>query len=227
MYFWWCRYFWSPWVSFMMTDESLVRVSKVISKISVSWTQSLLFQFFPLFCASKKWPYYQKHINELTEPQISLKLCFTNIWGLSWNFVGCKSFLKSNCHGILAQYETTSMTKLILAIFCEGLSSFDPKGFCSHMHSLAYYVKGGLPFAQDLGLENREFLFIFRLTSLRLVSYFFSLYHGLALLHLVSYFFFLYQWSSSLCTVFDAVSSKIDDFLSIIASVECICLWRL
>ena len=127
MYFWWCRYFWRPWVSFMMTDESLVRVSKVISKISVSWTQSLLFQFFPLFCASKKWPYYQKHINEITEPQISLKLCFTNIWGLSWNFVGCKSFLKSNCHGILAQYETTSMTKLILAIFLWGVIFLWPK----------------------------------------------------------------------------------------------------
>ena len=98
------------------------------------------------------------------------------------------------------------------------------KNFVIHMHSLAYYVKGGLPFAQDLGLEKREFLFIFRLTSPHLVSYFFSLYHGLALLHLVSYFFFLYQCSSSLCTVFNAVSSKIDDFLSIIASVECICL---
>ena len=39
---------------------------------------------------------------------------------------------------------------------------------------------------------------------------------GLALLHSVSYFFFLHQSpSSSLCTVFDSISSKIDEVLSI------------
>ena len=38
----------------------------------------------------------------------------------------------------------------------------------------------------------------------------------LALLHSVSYFFFLYQSpSSSLCTVFDSISSSIDEVLSI------------
>ena len=38
----------------------------------------------------------------------------------------------------------------------------------------------------------------------------------LALLHSMSYFFFLYRsTSSSLCTVFDSVSSNIDEVLSI------------
>ena len=69
------------------------------------------------------------------------------------------------------------------------------------MHGLTVYVKEGLPFASDLSLENSA------------DSYF---YFRLALLHSVSYFFFLYRLpSSSLCTVFDSISSNIDEVLSI------------
>ena len=32
----WCGYFWSPWVSFVTTDEFSVRVTKVTSRIGVS-----------------------------------------------------------------------------------------------------------------------------------------------------------------------------------------------
>ena len=69
------------------------------------------------------------------------------------------------------------------------------------MHGLAVYVKEGLPFAQDLSLENSADSYLcFRL----------------ALLHSVSYFFFLYRSpSSALCTVFDSISSNIDEVLSI------------
>ena len=69
------------------------------------------------------------------------------------------------------------------------------------MHSLAVYVKEGLPLARDLSLENSADSYLcFRL----------------ALLHSVSYFFFLYRSpSSALCTVFDSISSKIDEVLSI------------
>ena len=69
------------------------------------------------------------------------------------------------------------------------------------MHGLAVYAKEGLPFARDLPLENSADSYLcFRL----------------ALLHSVSYFFFLYRSpSSSLCTVFDSVSSNIDEVLSI------------
>ena len=68
------------------------------------------------------------------------------------------------------------------------------------MHGLAVYVKEGLPFARDLSLENSADSYLcFRL----------------ALLHSVSYFFFLYRSpSSSLCTVFDSISSNIDEVLS-------------
>ena len=70
----------------------------------------------------------------------------------------------------------------------------------THMHSLAVYVKEVLPFARDLSLENSA------------DSY---LCFWLALLHSVSYFFFFYQSpSSALCTVFDSISSKIDEVQS-------------
>ena len=69
------------------------------------------------------------------------------------------------------------------------------------MQGLAVYVKEGLPFARDLSLENSA------------DSY---LCFQLALLHSVSYIFFLYRSpSSSLCTVFDTISSNIDEVLSI------------
>ena len=67
------------------------------------------------------------------------------------------------------------------------------------------YVKEG-PFARQLSLENSA------------DSY---LYFGLALLHSVTYFFFLYQSPSlSLGTVFDSVSSNIDEVLSISPSAN-------
>ena len=69
------------------------------------------------------------------------------------------------------------------------------------MHGLSVYVKEELPFTQDLSLENSADSYLcFRL----------------ALLHSVSYFIFLYQLpSSSLCTVFDSISSNIHEVLSI------------
>ena len=69
------------------------------------------------------------------------------------------------------------------------------------MDGLVVYVKERLPFARDLSLENSaDSCLCFRL----------------ALLHSVSYFFFLYRSpSSALCTVFDSISSNIDEVLSI------------
>ena len=68
------------------------------------------------------------------------------------------------------------------------------------MHSLAVYVEEGLPFAQDLSLENSADFYLCFL---------------LALLHSVSYFFFLHQSPSLLCMVFDSISSNIDEVVSI------------
>ena len=69
------------------------------------------------------------------------------------------------------------------------------------MHGLEVYVKEGLSFAWNLSLENS------------VDSY---LCFHLALLHSASYFFFLYQSpSSSLYTVIDSISPKIDEILLI------------
>ena len=85
--------------------------------------------------------------------------------------------------------------------YVRGYLPITRKDSITHMHGLAVYVKEGLPFAQDLSLENSA------------NSY---LYFQLTLLHSVSYFFFLYQSPSlSFCTVFDSVSFNIDEVLSI------------
>ena len=90
--------------------------------------------------------------------------------------------------------------------FVTGYLPLIRKDSSTHMHDLAVYVKEGLPFAQDLSLENSA------------DSY---LCFQLALLHSVSYFFFLYRSpSSALCTVFDSISSNIDEVLSISPSAN-------
>ena len=48
-YFLWCGYFWVSWVSFLTKDEFSVRVTKITSRIGVSWTHSLRFCFWPIF----------------------------------------------------------------------------------------------------------------------------------------------------------------------------------
>ena len=136
------------------------------------------------------------------ESHNSLKLSFTNIRGLRSNFVDCESFLESNSPDILALCETNLDDSIDSGNFSvRGYLPLIGKDSSTHMHGLAVYVKEGLPFARDLSLENSAYSYLcFRL----------------ALLHSVSYFFFLYRSpSSSLCTVFDSVSSNIDEVLSV------------
>ena len=132
----------------------------------------------------------------------SLKLSFTNIRGFRSNFVDCESFLGSNSPDILALCETNLHDSIDSGSFSvRGYLPLIWKDSGTHMHGLAVYVKEGLPFARDLSLENSA------------DSY---LCFWLALLHSVSYFFFLYQSPSlSLCTVFDSISSNIDEVLSV------------
>ena len=72
----------------------------------------------------------------------------------------------------LAFMKTKVKTKLLLHFFpnfhgCSG--NFSVSGYLSlirkdsatYIHGLAVYVKEGLPFAQDLPLENSVFLFMF------------------------------------------------------------------
>ena len=74
------------------------------------------------------------------------------------------------------------------------------KDSSTHVYGLAVYVKRVIPLHGNYLYKTLKILACFRL----------------ALLHSVSYLFFLYQsLSSSLCTVFDSISSNIDEVLSI------------
>ena len=136
------------------------------------------------------------------ESHNSLKLSFTNIRGLRSNYGDCESFLESNSPDILTVCETNLDDSIDSGYFSViGYLPLIRKDSSTHMHGLAVYVKEGLPFARDLYLENIADSYVcFRL----------------ALLHSVSYFFFLYRSPSSpLCTVFDSISSNIEEVLSI------------
>ena len=134
----------------------------------------------------------------------SLKLSFMNIQGLRLNFVDRESFLESNSPDILALCETNLDDSIDSGNFSmRGYLSLIRKDSSTHMHGLAVYAKEGLPFTWDLFLENSADSYIcFRL----------------GLVHSMSYFFFLYRSPSpslSLCTIFDSITSNIDEVLSI------------
>ena len=127
-----------------------------------------------------------------------------NIRDLRSNFVGCESFLQSNSPDIGALCETNLDDSKDPGNFSVRhylpLIRTDPN---AHMHDLAVYVKIGLPFAQEISLENSADSYLcFRMS----------------LLHSVSYLFFRYRSPFSpfsLCTVFDSIPSNIDEVLSI------------
>ena len=134
------------------------------------------------------------------ESHNSLKLSF--IQALRSNFADYESFIESNSPDILALCETNLDDSIDSGNFSMRVYlHLIRKDSSTHTHGLAVYVKEGLPFARDLSLENSADSYLcFRL----------------ALLHSVSYILFVYRSpSSSLCTVFDSVSSNIDEVLSI------------
>ena len=100
----------------------------------------------------------------------------------------------------------TRMTQLILPIiFVRGYLPLIQKDSSTHMHGLTVYVKEGIPFAQDLSLENSANSYLcFQLT----------------LLHSVSYFLLSQSPSSPLCMVFYSVSSNINEVLSVNSSAN-------
>ena len=136
------------------------------------------------------------------ESHNSLKLSFTNIRGLRSNSVDWEAFLESNSPDILALCEANLDDSTDSGNFSvRGYLPLIRKDFSTNMHGLAVYVKGGLPFARDLSLENSADSYLcFRLALLHSVSYFFSLYRSP---------------SSALYTAFDSILSNIDENLSI------------
>ena len=109
------------------------------------------------------------------EPHKSLKLSFTDIWGLCSNFIECESFLESNSPGIVTLYESNlddsfDSGNFSVVIF-KGYLVLISKVSITHIHGLAVYVKEGLPFAWDLSLENSvDSYWCFQLNLLHSVS---------------------------------------------------------
>ena len=135
------------------------------------------------------------------ESHNSLKLSFTNIRGHRSNFVDCESFLESNSRDILVLCETNLDDSIDSGNF--SVRDYLPlirKDSSTHMHGLAVYVKRRTSFCT--GLISRKlsrFLLVFStgFTSLSVL--------------LLS----LNISPSSLCTVFDSISSNIDEVISI------------
>ena len=126
-----------------------------------------------------------------------LKLSFKNIRGLHSNFVDCESFLESNSPDILALCETNLEDSIDSGNFSvRGYLPLIRKDSSTHMHGFVVYVKEGLPFAQDLSLEKSAIYFVNWLYFTQCLT------------------FFLYQSTPSvLSTVFDSISSNIDEVL--------------
>ena len=131
------------------------------------------------------------------KPLSSLKSSFMNIQGLHSNYIECNSFLESSTPNIFILCETNSDDSIDSGnISVRGYLPLIEKDYITHMHGLVVNINEGLPFARDLSLVNSD-------------SY---LHFQLALLHSDSYFFPLYRSSSlSLCTVFHAIVSSIDE----------------
>ena len=82
------------------------------------------------------------------ESRNSLKLSFTNIWGLCLNFIDCKPYLGSNSPDILALFETVLDDSVNSDDFSvRGYLPLIRKDFSIHMPGLAVYVNEGLSFA--------------------------------------------------------------------------------
>ena len=85
-----------------------------------------------------------------------------NIWDLCSNFLECISFLESNSPDILTLCETDLDDSIDSGKFSvRGYLSLIRKDSITHMHGLAVYMKEGLPFAQDLSLENSADSYVF------------------------------------------------------------------
>ena len=115
-----------------------------------------------------------------------------NIWCLRSNFVYCKSFHESNSPDILVLCETNLEDSVDSSNFTVRVYLLlIQKDSFTRMHGLAVYVKEGLPFAQDISLENSGDSYLyFRLALLHSVSYCFSSIDHL--LHLCALFLILF-----------------------------------
>ena len=133
------------------------------------------------------------------ESHNSLKLSFSNIWGLHSIFVDYESFLKSNSPDILPLCETNLGDSIDSGnFFVRGYLPLIRKDSGTHMYGYAVYVKEGLPFARDLSLENSADCYLcFQLALFHSVLLLFSLLITFfVFVHSFSFYFIENRWGS-------------------------------
>ena len=198
-------------VSFVTTDEFCQWGSQKLLQGLLSHELTAYLSIFNQFKLNELWPYYQKHVNQIILNHTTLKLSFTNIWGLCSNFVDCESFIESNSPDILALCETNLHDSIDSGNF--SVRDYPPlTRKDSNAHGLAVFVKERFSFAHDLSLANSADSYLcFRLALLHSVSYFF-LYRSPSSSTLCMFLilFHQYRWCS------------LDQPISL-----CFCLWRL
>ena len=193
--------FWGLLVLFVMTNEFSLRVTQITLRIGVSWTYSL--SFFDLYQTKWTMAILSKGCKpDNFESHNSLKFSFTNIQHICLNFVDCEfCWLWLFLWIKLSRHSCSMWGKLgWLSWPCEGLSSFNRKGFCYSYAWSCSLCEGRTSFCTGFISRKlcRFLLFLIGFTSLSVLL------------------FFLYQSPSlSLCTVFDYISSNIDEVLSI------------
>ena len=130
------------------------------------------------------------------------------LFWVKWLKMGIARFYLSCNYSCIIYFKVKILLVKLKNLYTSA--NLNPNHGTTHMHGYAVYVKEGLPFACSLSLENSADSYLcFRL----------------ALLHSVSYFSFLYQSpSSSLCTVFDSISSNIDEFSQLTYLLMCFSL---
>ena len=156
------------------TDEFSVRVTKISSRIGVSWTHSLLFCFWPILTQWIMAILSKGCKPDNFESHKSLKLSFRNVRGLYLS-------LNQTLLTFLLYVRQTWMTwfNQVKSIDSSNFSvrGYLPliqKNYITYMHGPAVYVKERLLFARDLSLGNCGFWFIFStsFTSLSVVLLF-------------------------------------------------------
>ena len=86
--------------------------------------------FYHFFWLNEMAILLKAHKPDNTESHNSLKLSFTNIRGLRSNFVGCESSLNQTLLTLLLYVDKHGWLNWFWQFFYEGISSFNPKGFC-------------------------------------------------------------------------------------------------
>ena len=142
-YFWWCGYFRSPWVLFVLTNEFSLRITKLHQQLG-SHKLVVYHSVFDQFLTYKMTILSKacKPVN--FEAHNSLKFNLNNIWGLCLNFFECEYVLESNAPDIITLCETNMDDSTDSSNF--SVRSYFPliqKDSVTRMHGLAVCLYKG------------------------------------------------------------------------------------